>query len=139
MKHLEIYSHAGKEGYNPFLIREGWQVAQLNYLPEHGLDDIIDVEAHKETDEVFILFKGEAVLITAEVNEKEVLFGDVVRMKRGVTYNVPRGVWHNIAMNKEAEMIIVEKDNTHLNDCYHHPLSETERTFIYQQIEEKMR
>ncbi len=30
---IEVYYHE-KEGYNhPFFIREGWQVAQLNYQP----------------------------------------------------------------------------------------------------------
>ena len=36
---IESYFHKG-EGYNPFLIREGWQVAQLNHVSGHGLDDI---------------------------------------------------------------------------------------------------
>ena len=36
---IETYFHSG-EGYNPFLVREGWQVAQLNYLPGHGFDEI---------------------------------------------------------------------------------------------------
>ena len=43
---IERYYHEA-EGYNPFLIREGWQVAQLNYLPGHGLDDMVDVEVHR--------------------------------------------------------------------------------------------
>ena len=54
---IETYFHSG-EGYNPFLVREGWQVAQLNYLPGHGFDEIEQIEVHRETDEVFILFKG---------------------------------------------------------------------------------
>lgn len=53
---IERYYHEA-EGYNPFLIREGWQVAQLNYLPGHGLDDMVDVEVHRQTDEAFILLR----------------------------------------------------------------------------------
>ena len=53
---IESYFHKG-EGYNPFLIREGWQVAQLNHVSGHGLDDIERIEVHKSTEEVFILFK----------------------------------------------------------------------------------
>ena len=62
---IETYFHSG-EGYNPFLVREGWQVAQLNYLPGHGFDEIEQIEVHRETDEVFILFKGDAILIEAK-------------------------------------------------------------------------
>ena len=54
---IETYNYEGK-GYHPFLIREGWQVAQLNYVEKHGLDDIDQIEVHNQSDEAFILFKG---------------------------------------------------------------------------------
>ena len=127
---IESYYHEA-EGYNPFLIREGWQVAQLNYLPKYGLDDIDDVEVHQSTDEVFILFKGKAVLIAANLDGMKF---ECVNMKPGVTYNIPAGVWHNIAMDKDAEMIIVEKSYTHKHDCEHKLLSEEERQRLYQNI-----
>lgn len=129
---IKTYYHTG-EGYNPFLIREGWQVAQLNYLPKHGFDDIDDVEVHKSTDEVFILFKGQAVLIAVDLDEMKF---ECVNMKPGVTYNISAGVWHNIAMNKEAEMIIVEKSFTHNHDCEHLPLDEKQRNRLYKNIAE---
>ena len=64
---IEKYSYKG-EGYDPFLIRNNWQVAKLNYMPGQGLTDIIKIDKHSETDEVFILLKGIAVLIAAERN-----------------------------------------------------------------------
>lgn len=87
---IERYYHEA-EGYNPFLIREGWQVAQLNYLPGHGLDDMVDVEVHRQTDEAFILFAGTAVLVAAEIGDEGISF-ECVRMTPGVTYNIPAGV-----------------------------------------------
>lgn len=116
---IERYYHEA-EGYNPFLIRDGWQVAQLNYLPGHGLDDMVDVEMHRQTDEAFILFSGTAVLVAAEVGEQGIVF-ECVRMTPGVTYNIPAGMWHNIGMSTDARMIIVERSGTHLNDCLHRP------------------
>ena len=80
---IEKYWHDA-EGYNPFLIRDGWQVAQLNYVPTHGLDDMVDVEVHRQTDEVFILFSGTAVLVAASVEGEEIDF-ECVRMTPGVT------------------------------------------------------
>lgn len=67
---IETYYH-DKEGYNPFLIREGWQVAQLNHVTKHGLADIDQIEVHRAADEVFILFKGVAVLIAAVPDDKD--------------------------------------------------------------------
>ena len=129
---IERYYHS-EEGYNPFLIRNGWQVAQLNYLPGHGLNDIDMVEAHNHTDEVFVLFEGTAVLISAEIKGDDVGF-DMIKMEQGVTYNIPAGMWHNIAMDPKAKMIIVENDNTHLNDCVHHPLTEKQMVELYAAI-----
>lgn len=117
---IERYYHDG-EGYAPFLIRDGWQVAQLNYLPGHGLDDMDDVEVHRRTDEAFVLFAGEAVLVAAAVDGVEVAF-ECVRMTPGVTYNVPAGVWHNIGMSRDARIVIVERSATHLDDVAHRPL-----------------
>ena len=44
----------------------------------------------------------------------------------GVTYNIPAGMWHNIAMDKDAQLAIIEKDNTHLQDCTYLELKESQ-------------
>ncbi len=129
---IERYFHT-EDGYNPFLIREGWQVAQLNYVAKHGLDDIDDVEMHALTDEVFILMRGRAALITASFEGDEPTF-EVENMRVGVTYNIPAGVWHNIAMDKDAQIIIVERNNTHLEDVAHKTLTDEQLQRVYAQI-----
>lgn len=119
-----IESYKIKEnGYHPFLIRDGWQVAQLNYMPEQEIDNIKRLDVHHLTDEVFILIKGNAVLIGATINAGEVTF-KLILMKPNVTYNIPQGTWHNIAMTEGCETIIVEKSNTHISDFEHFELSE---------------
>ncbi|WP_316801846.1 hypothetical protein [Pedobacter nototheniae] len=129
---IETYTYEG-EGYNPFLIRDNWQVAKLNYMPAQGLADIIKIDQHTQTDEVFILLKGTAVLIGAERNEKSFSFHSV-KMIPGVTYNIKAQTWHNIAMDTDAELIIVEKSNTHLNDCIYEHLNEKEKMELYNNI-----
>ena len=129
---IERYFHT-EDGYNPFLIRKGWQVAQLNYVAKHGLDDIDDVEMHALTDEVFILMRGRAALITASFEGDEPTF-EVENMQVGVTYNIPAGVWHNIAMDKDAQIIIVERNNTHLEDVAHKTLTDEQLQRVYAQI-----
>lgn len=130
---IETYTYEG-EGYDPYLIRDNWQVAKLNYMPGQGMADIIKIDKHIQTDEVFILIKGAAVLIGAEADGKSISFQSV-KMIPGVTYNIKADTWHNIAMDTDAELIIVEKSNTHLNDCVYVPLSEKERTDLYGNIQ----
>jgi hypothetical protein len=130
---IETYTHS-EEGYNPFFIRDNWQVAQLNYMPAQDLKGITKMDMHLLTDEVFVLTKGTAVLIAAAERENGFSF-QCIRMRPGVTYNIPVKVWHNIAMDKDASVIIVEKSNTHLGDFTGKPLSEEERVELNRCIE----
>jgi mannose-6-phosphate isomerase-like protein (cupin superfamily) len=121
MKLVESYK-IEEEGYHPFLIRDGWQVAQLNYLDELDIKNIKKIDIHFQTDEVFVLLKGKAVLILAEIQGDEPII-ELELMKSNIIYNVPRSTWHNIAMEKGSEVLIVEKSNTHLGDFEYKDLS----------------
>lgn len=125
MKLIEQYQITGK-GYHPFLIRDGWQVAQLNYMPEQEIGNIEKLDIHHLTDEVFILLNGKAVLIGAEIKGNDVKF-EVELMKPNITYNIPVGTWHNIAMSTDCEIIIIEKSDTHIADFEFFPLSEEKK------------
>ncbi len=114
MSLIETYTTT-KEGYHPFLIRDGWQVAQLNYIKDQHISNMNKIEIHRKTDEVFMLLKGKSVLISVKIiNGKPIFKADL--MKPHITYNIPQNVWHNIAMEKGSEVLIIEKSNTHLND-----------------------
>lgn len=129
---IEKYFHDGP-GYCPFIIREGWQVAQLNHVANHGLNDILDVERHNLTDEVFVLVSGKAVLLSASFDAGQPDI-EYVAMELGVTYNVPAGVWHNIAMSRDCQVMITEKDRTHVNDCEYRAFTNEQLQEIYRQI-----
>jgi hypothetical protein len=129
---IEEYIHTGT-GYNPFLIRNNWQVAQLNHVVGQGLDDLVKIDVHLNTDEVFILLKGQVVLIAAEKNEDRISF-KLVKMEEGVTYNIPKMMWHNIAMSEDAQVIIIEDANTHLGDFEYYYLNATQKEELYSRI-----
>lgn len=133
---IETYTYTDK-GYCPFLIREGWQVAQLNYVEKHGLDDIDQIEVHNQSDEAFILFKGKAVLVEAQIEQEDIHF-NCQYMKPGVTYNIPAGTWHEIAMDRDAEIIIVERANTHKQDCSYSKLTESQKQILYSKIKDQL-
>lgn len=129
---IETYLHEG-EGYNPFFIKDDWQVAQLNYVKEQDPVNISKIDMHLLTDEIFILLKGNAVLIGA-VERDGVLIFECKKMLEGITYNIPVNTWHNVAIEKEASMIIVEKSNTHLGDVVYRKLSWKQEEELRQQI-----
>lgn len=133
IKIIEEYSHP-KQGYNPYLIGPKWQVAQLNYEPELAPNAIIKVDVHHKTDETFLLMAGKAVLIAAEIQTNNMKF-EVINMKPRVLYNIPKGSWHNIAMSEDAEVLITEDANTHLDDYEFYYLNENEEKELAELID----
>lgn len=122
-------------GFHPFLISDSWQVAQLNYMVDQHIDNIKKVEVHFETDEVFVLLNGDAVLITAKMENTGPVFNTEL-MKLGTVYNVPKNIWHNIAMRKESEVLIVEKSNTHIGDYKYFDLNEEQIVDLKKNVSE---
>lgn len=137
MKLIESY-RATESGYHPFLIRDGWQVAQLNYIEEQDIDQIHKLDVHHLTDEVFVLLKGTAVLITADLKDSEPEF-EVILMKPGITYNIPMETWHNIAMTPGCEVLIVERSNTHVSDFDFYELNEDQEKRMKSMVRQAMR
>lgn len=123
IKLIEKYSHS-HQGYNPFLIGEKWQVAQLNYEPENAPNALTKMDVHLKTDEAFLLIEGEAVLIAADINDRGVDF-ELSKMKPSILYNIPKGCWHNIALWEGAKVLIIEDANTHL------PMPDGDYKFYY--------
>jgi mannose-6-phosphate isomerase-like protein (cupin superfamily) len=130
---IETYEY-NAEGYHPFLIRDGWQVAQLNYMEAQDPEKIVKVDMHMRTDEVFILLRGKAILIAATVNAQDEVEFTCLLMRPGITYNIPVHTWHNIAMEKDTSVIIVERNGTHLGDYVYRSLTDREQHHLRKAI-----
>ena len=118
---IETYSHAG-DGYLPLVFSADWQVAVLNW--ESGMENAVrlkTVERHLCTDEVFVLVRGRAALITLSAP----VF-TITDLQAGLIYNVKSGVWHTLLASRDASMIIVEKRDTHQHDVETRALDEQE-------------
>jgi len=99
---IDIYS-PDKDGYEVKHIFGAWRVAYLRYAER--FDRITYLERHLETDEIFVLLQGEAVLLHGENIEK-------TQMELNKIYNIQKGVWHNIIVSKDALILIVENEDT---------------------------
>lgn len=121
---LEVYEWS-EDGYKPLVFSHDWQAAILNWEPIFDLEKIGEVERHNQTDEVFVLTKGKAVLFTIDEQGMQ-----IEEMKIGVIYNVCKGVWHNLTSTRDASWIIVENRDTHLHDCEFRQMSEQELSHL---------
>ncbi len=85
---------------------EGWLVGLLAYGEKFSR--FFMLERHNQTDEAFILVKGDATLYIADkdINVTE------YKMEQGALYNVPKGEWHHIVVSRDALVVVVENSDT---------------------------
>jgi ureidoglycolate hydrolase len=125
---LEVYSY-NEEGFKPLVVYKSWRVAVLNYIDELEPENIRRVERHPETDEVFVLMRGEGVLFVGE-GEPEVKKLYSQAMKQGVIYNVKPHTWHTIELTRDASVLIVENADTGEKNSQYSDLSPELQKFI---------
>jgi len=104
MKDIEIFEYDGV-GYNPTMHFESWRVAIANFGEHFDKDRYNYLERHLLTDEVFVLLSGNAVLITGTDFSETPLTPNKI-------YNVKKGAWHALLMEKDAKVLIVENHDT---------------------------
>ena len=108
MNDLEIFEYEG-EGYNRTMNFESWRVAIANFGEKFDRNVYDKLERHLLTDEVFVLLSGNASLIIGKEMKEYV-------METGKIYNVKKGSWHNVLIEKESKVLIVENHNTSLEN-----------------------
>lgn len=128
---LEIYEWSG-EGFEPLVFTEDWQVALLNWEPLFDRRNLDEIERHNNSDEVFVLLRGRAVLFTRPDGEALA----AVEMERAKIYNVRARVWHNLVATRDVSFLIVENRDTHLHDTEIRPITEDELAQLDRQLPE---
>jgi ureidoglycolate hydrolase len=107
---IEINQYTG-EGYQPLMTYGEWRVAALRYDDSAPPDQILTMERHTATDEVFILTQGNAILIIGGTDDEPSDL-QAFPMKASQIYNVKKNAWHTTLLSRDANIIIVENDNT---------------------------
>ena len=119
MSLIESYDFT-EGGFHPVLVRDSWQVAKINYKEEYHINHLKKLVKHQKSDRGIALLSGYAVLIASEDGDYQSEF-DIVLMKRGTSYNIPKNIGYAIVMVEGCELFIVEKPNTNyddVNDCH---------------------
>ena len=101
---MNILTHDG-EGYKRLLESASWTVAELNYAQRFDEGNLVRLERHLQTDEVFVLLAGEATLVVGKECSR-------VRMEAARAYVIAAGEWHHILVKPGTHVLIVENANT---------------------------
>jgi mannose-6-phosphate isomerase-like protein (cupin superfamily) len=125
---LEVSAYTGP-GYKPLVDFGAWRVAVLNYLEANQPHRIDRFERHMQTDEVFILLQGHAVLLIGEGDDAvERIFFQPMEM--GKVYNIKARTWHSAVLSKEVSLLVVENKDTGENNTGYIQLSSSHRRLI---------
>ena len=100
MENVEISRFTGP-GFQVMAQFEGWKIGLLRY--NERFSACREMERHMETDEVFLLLEGSAVLCIEDQK---------IPMEKCTVYNVKKAVWHHIVVSEDATVLVVENSNT---------------------------
>ncbi|MBU0480791.1 MAG: hypothetical protein KKG47_06800 [Proteobacteria bacterium] len=130
---LEVRQHNGP-GYRPLVDFESWRVAVLNYAEDLRPENITRMQRHNETDEVFVLLKGSAILFVGEGDE-EVTGIHAQPLEPHKLYNVKRAVWHHHTLSEDAMVLVVENRDTTYDNSPFRDLSTLQRAELLRLVE----
>ncbi len=99
-------------GYNRIINYDAWTVANLSSCPDTCIERIDSFQKHFETDEVFILQKGNATLIILESDEFNIDKLKFIRLEPNKLYNVKKNTYHQHVLDENSNLLIVENSNT---------------------------
>ena len=103
MMDLEI-TEFNDGGYASLVSHDGWRVAIVNSCERLLEKNLIKMERHLKSNEVFILIDGQATLFTGEEMKR-------CNMEKGKVYDVKSCIWHCIALEENSKVIVVENDD----------------------------
>ncbi|RDY61129.1 hypothetical protein [Flagellimonas nanhaiensis] len=118
-------------GAHPFLIKDSWQVSKLNYqAKEYQVGKLEYFNKHEHTNRALALLKGKTVLVfTRDFGQY-----NVVAMKRGLAYNIPKKTHYALVLEEDSELFSVEPPNTDQIDTERNHLTEEHLQTIREKI-----
>lgn len=92
-------------GFCPVVKNPQFLCAFITPSPMYAQGKITEMKRHNDTDEVFVLLSGKAVLLTRDdIKEK----CQVTKLSLGTVYTVKAGTWHYLAVSDDAKVFVTE-------------------------------
>ena len=94
-----------QSGFNRFIWNEHFITAFITRSEAYSDGLVKIMKRHNDTDEVFVLLKGNAILLTREEIGAECL---VTKLEPLTAYTVKSGTWHHLAASEDAALFVTE-------------------------------
>ena len=103
MKVLE--GNVERSGFQLTCKNDWFKCAFITLSDQYAYGQVKIMKRHNESDEVFVLIKGQATLLTGDPIEKEYI---KTELKTGTSFCVEAGTWHYLAVSEDALVFVVE-------------------------------
>lgn len=117
------------EGYERLVSYESWRISGLTSGKRTMRERLHSLQKHERTDEVFVVLKGSAALVTAGNGETPGEFM-IQRMEPFKLYNVKKGFWHLRVDGEGSTLLIIENDNTDMENSPLVPLTDEQAEIL---------
>ncbi len=91
-------------GFSTKIIHKGWKAAFITYSAQY--DALTEMKRHLESDEAFVLLRGQATIYTFDGAKTE------THLAPCKVYNVRQGTWHHVQVSRDALLFVVENSDT---------------------------
>lgn len=96
-----------KNGFDVLFSDENFKCAFITKSEDYSFGSVRVMKRHENTDEIFVLLCGKAVILTFE-NDR---FRETELIEKQA-YNVKKSTWHYLALEDDAVVFVVEKSDT---------------------------
>ena len=93
------------DGFCPVVRNPQFLCAFITPSPMYAPGPVREMKRHNDTDEVFVLLEGTAVLLTRDNLGEPCRFTPLSPLS---AYTVHAGTWHYLAMSKDAKVFVTE-------------------------------
>ena len=94
-------------GFDTVVLNDRFKCAFITHSPYYSFGKVDHMKRHNNTDEVFVLLSGRAVMLILENGEYQ-----RYPLEQGRAYNVKKSTWHYLAVSDDAMVFVAEGADT---------------------------
>lgn len=103
-----------REGFDAIVQNSNFKCAFITASPQYAYGKVKMLKRHNDSDEIFVLLSGNAVLLTKDDTSAHY---QTTPLQPKTAYNVTKGTWHHLAVSADAVVFVAEsgsmkKENT---------------------------
>lgn len=117
-----VEKKAEKTGFDIAFKNENFKCAFIKHSSAYSFGKVHEMKRHNKTDEIFVLLKGRAVMLTMEAGK----FFET-ELAEDTAYSVQKGTWHYLALSEDAEAFVTENADT---DAGNTDVKELEKEYV---------